>query len=102
MSTSRWNYSVGNFDIELVEGESGNVLDSYCGDDGESAKDQYSFVMQDGVVASDEWTFHFTSPIANAWKLEDKQLKPLNVFNSDQLQLGENINTQSLVYLGTQ
>ncbi|XP_066925254.1 eukaryotic translation initiation factor 2-alpha kinase 3-like isoform X2 [Clytia hemisphaerica] len=96
----KWNYSVGNFDIELVEGESGDVLDSYCGEDGESTNDQYSFVMQDGVVASEEWTFHFTSPIASAWKLEDKQLKPLNVFNSDQLQLGENINTQSLVYLG--
>ena len=96
----RWNYSVGNFEIELIEGENGNIhLDSYCGDRKDS-ENEFNFVMQDGVVATDSWSFKFTSPIANAWNLEDKELKSLNVFNSEQLKLGKKINTESLVYLG--
>ena len=96
----RWNYSVGNFEIELIEGENGNIhLDSYCGDS-KDASNKFNFVMQDGVVATDKWSFKFTSPIASAWNLEDKELKTLNVFDSEQLKLGENINPESLVYLG--
>lgn len=97
---SRWNYSVGNFEIELIEGENGNIhLDSYCGDS-KGTNDNFNFVMQDGVVATNTWSFKFTSPIASAWNLEDKELKILNIFNSEQLKLGENINPESLVYLG--
>lgn len=96
---NRWNYSVGNFEIELIEGENGDILDSYCGEKSDS-EEKFKFVMQDGIVATDSWSFKFTAPIANAWNLEDKNLRSLNVFNSEYLKFGEKVNAESLVYLG--
>lgn len=100
----RWNFSVGNFEIELIEGENSEITldcDSQT-DNGNSI----NFVMQDGVVTSEridhQWAFHFNSPIAGAWKLDDNKLKVLNTFSDELFDTSSdsNINMESLMYLG--
>lgn len=99
----RWNFSVGNFEIELIEGENSDVtLD--C--DSKVNANSISFVMQDGIVSSKrtehQWSFHFNSPIAGAWKLDNNKLEVMNTFSSELIDQfsDENVDIESLMYLG--
>ncbi|XP_076760849.1 eukaryotic translation initiation factor 2-alpha kinase [Xylocopa sonorina] len=108
----RWNFSVGQYDLQLVD-----QSDTNCGDEiTPSVLDiEIKVVVPDGLIwavnkndpAVKLWQHRFDSPIVTIWREdasiksnEDKNLKEINLFDSTQWSWGTELSVSPGIYLG--
>lgn len=96
-----WNYSVGRYEIELADDDLVNI-ETLCDNEAVS----FHFSVQDGIIqnkGTTPWSFKFKTPIIDAWRLDNKSLKIVDIFKHglfESMQELSDDQKQFFMYLG--
>lgn len=101
----KWNFSVGKYELEFIEGDINEISSSSFCNQVPITPESLHFTIQDGIVRCDSkhWSYKYDAPIAGAWKLENNDLNPIDIFKYgilEGLPTDEQFKSSSLMYLG--
>uniref|UniRef100_T1GUK6 PRKR-like endoplasmic reticulum kinase n=1 Tax=Megaselia scalaris TaxID=36166 RepID=T1GUK6_MEGSC len=101
----RWNYSVGRLELELIKSAD---CQSEIKTDSEDWKIDIKVSVSEGLIwvfkkndpANVLWKYKFEHPIVSIWTMEEKSMKPVDLFNSSSWRWDHNKDEVPSLYIG--